>query len=506
MTDSAGTPPEPDPPAGASGPGTPAGDAPSNHPAPDQAPDPAPDRAPRPAPGPAPAPAAGAASRAASGKGRAPKGGGGKKRRRRTPRPAGGQVRNGTRASKTARANPAAPNRTQEPATAPSGPTRATGPAGRAAGRLTGFRPRGLRVIAFLGALAVLAAAGAGWWLYKKLDENITTDLSAAAELERYARERPSALVRGARNILLIGSDTRAGSGNAQYGRDKGVQRSDTTILLHLAAHGRGATAVSVPRDLMVRIPSCRKRDGTRSAPQFAQFNWAFGLGGTACTVRTLEKLTGIRIDHHVVIDFRGFKEMVNAVGGVRVCVSKPINDPDARVNLKAGARTLNGEQALGYVRARKSLGNGSDTERMDRQQQFLGALINKVQSNGVLLNPTRLYPVLDAATRSVTTDPGLDSLKDLYDLSRAMRSVPTEKVQFLTVPRRPYPGNPNRDELVQPRANSLFQRLRDDEPVVVVPGDGQNEAGSTSRRKRDASPSTTPTFTGTNAAAGTCK
>jgi LCP family protein required for cell wall assembly len=269
-------------------------------------------------------------------------------------------------------------------------------------------------------------------------------------------------------------------------------------------------TAVSVPRDLMVRIPSCRKRDGSRTTPTFAQFNFAFEFGGTACTVRTLEKLTGIRVDHHVVIDFRGFKDMVNAVGGVRVCVTKPINDPDARVSLKPGARTLNGEQALGYVRARKSLGNGSDTERMDRQQQFLGALINKVQSNGVLLNPTRLYPVLDAATRAVTTDPGLDSLKDLYDLSRAMRSVPTEKVQFLTVPRRPYRANPNRDELVQPRANSLFKRLRDDAPVAVVPGDGQEsgseEPADSSRRKRDASLSATPTFTGTNAAAGTCK
>ncbi|MEV3990207.1 LCP family protein [Streptomyces sp. NPDC049837] len=464
VTDSAGTPPEPDRPAGASGPGTPAGDAPSDQ--------------------------------GAAGKGRTPTGGGtgggksagkgagrnsgkgGKKRRQRTARPA-------------------------EPAPRP-----VAVPAGPATPRRTRFRPRGLRAIAFVGAVVVLAAAGVGWWLYKKLDENITTDLSAAEELERYERERPSALVRGARNILLIGSDTRAGSGNAQYGRDKGTQRSDTTILLHLAAHGRSATAVSVPRDLMVWIPSCRKRDGSRTSPQFAQFNWAFERGGTACTVRTLEKLTGIRVDHHVVIDFRGFKDMVDAVGGVRVCVREPIDDPDARVNLKAGARTLNGDQALGYVRARKSLGNGSDTERMDRQQQFLGALVNKVQSNGVLLNPTRLYPVLDAATKSVTTDPGLDSLKDLYDLSRAMRSVPTEKVQFLTIPRRPYRDNPNRDELVQPRANSLFKRLRDDEPVVVVPGDGQNETGSgeSSRRKRGTSPSSTPTFAGTNAAVRTCR
>ncbi|MET9801542.1 LCP family protein [Streptomyces sp. NPDC006368] len=392
-----------------------------------------------------------------------------------------------------------APGAGSEPSRAAGGPGRLPGDGPADGGRAR----RWLRWGALGSSVVVLVAAGGGWWVYKKLDANITTDTTAAAELERYERERPSSLVRGARNILLIGSDTRAGKGNAKYGPDGDGQRSDTTILLHLAANGRGATAVSLPRDLMVTVPSCRKRDGTRTRPQFTQFNWAFQLGGTACTVRTVERLTRIRVDHHMVIDFRGFKDMVDAVGGVRVCVREPINDPDARVRLKAGAQTLRGEQALGYVRARKTLGNGSDTERMDRQQQFLGALVNKVQSNGVLLNPARLYPVLDAATKSITTDPGLDSLRDLYDLARAMRSVPTEKVQFLTVPRQPYTGDPNRDQLVQPKANSLFKRLRDDAPVIVVPADRRPSRGEPDGDT--SSPSATPTFAGTNAAVGAC-
>ncbi|MEE1755973.1 LCP family protein [Streptomyces sp. SP18CS02] len=383
-----------------------------------------------------------------------------------------------------------------------SGEGGAAGAAGRAGA--DGNRRRSwLRWTALGSSVVVLAAAGGGWWLYRKLDANITTDHSAAAELERYERERPASLVRGARNILMIGSDTRAGEGNAEYGRDKGTQRSDTTILVHLAANGASATAVSVPRDLMVQHPSCLKPDGTRTAARFVQFNSAFEAGGTACTIRTLEKLTGVRVDHHMVIDFRGFKDMVDAVGGVRVCVREPVKDADARIDLKAGPQTLHGEQALGYVRARKSLGNGSDTERMDRQQQFLGALVSKVQSNGVLLNPARLYPVLDAATRSITTDPGLGSLKDLYYLARAMRSVPTEKVQFLTVPRRPYSADPNRDELVQPQAGRLFKRLRDDAPVVVVPNDASR---SEPDADASASPSATPTFAGTNAADGSCE
>ncbi|MEV7571109.1 LCP family protein [Streptomyces tanashiensis] len=367
-----------------------------------------------------------------------------------------------------------------------------------------------LRWTALGCAVVVLAAAGVGWWLYRKLDDNITTDTTAAAELEKYEKERPPAGTSAARNILLIGSDTRAGEGNRKYGRDKGTQRSDTTILLHLEAGKSSATAVSLPRDLMVTIPSCRKADGTRTREQFAQFNWAFEFGGTACTIRTVEKLTGIRIDHHMVIDFRGFKKMVDAVDGVEVCLKEPVNDPDSKLKLPAGRQTLHGEQALGFVRARKSLGNGSDTERMDRQQQFLGALVNKVQSDGVLLNPTKLYPVLDAATKAITTDPGLDSLRDLYDLARSMRAIPTEKVQFLTVPRRSYRYDANRDELVQPAASELFRQLREDRPVVVTPESDKEDGGRSGDGKPDDAespgPSITPTFTGRNAAEGVCE
>ncbi|NUL07353.1 LCP family protein [Streptomyces lunaelactis] len=364
-----------------------------------------------------------------------------------------------------------------------------------------------LRWVALGTSLVLLAAAAVGWWFYRKLDGNITTDTTAAAELETYEKERPTPVALDAQNILLLGSDTRSGD-NSKYGRDDGgSQRSDTTILLHIAADRRSATAISIPRDLMVSIPSCRKPDGTRTKKQFSQFNWAFEFGGTACTIRTVERFTGIRVDHHMVVDFSGFKDMVDAVDGVEVCLKEPIDDADAHLRLPAGKQTLNGEQALGFVRARKSIGNGSDTERMDRQQQFLAALVKKMQSNGVMLNPTRLYPVLDAATKSLTTDPGLDSLRDLYDLTRSLRSIPTEKVQFLTVPRQPYAADPNRDELVEPESGQLFKRLREDKPVTVVTGDKDTDS---TNEKPDGSgpgsPSPTPTFSGTNAAAAMCK
>ncbi|WP_405440209.1 LCP family protein [Streptomyces avidinii] len=407
----------------------------------------------------------------------------------------------------------------------PGGTDAAGGPGRPPRGR--GRRRRMLRRIGLGMVLLVLAGTVTGWWLYNKLDGNITEDTSAAAELRRYERERPAHLATGAQNILLIGSDSRSGRNNAGYGRDKGTQRSDTTILLHLPQDRRSATAVSIPRDLMTDIPICTQVDGSRTGEQFAQFNWAFQWGGAACTIRTVEKLTGIRIDHHMVIDFGGFKKMVDAIGGVEVCLKEPVNDAEAKLRLAAGRQTLQGEKALGFVRARHSLGNGSDTERMDRQQQFLGSLVKKVQSNGVLLNPARLYPLLDAATSSVTTDPELASLRGLYELVRGMRDIPTEQVKFLTVPRKPYAPNPNRDELVEPAAEQLFQQLRTDKPVTVTPpkpeptpapaeaADEDTESGTSGTSDTDVdgtdegtvtSPVPVPTFTGTTAGNADCR
>ncbi|MGW4034122.1 LCP family glycopolymer transferase [Streptomyces sp. NPDC004838] len=393
---------------------------------------------------------------------------------------------------------------------------------GAGAGEAPRKKRHWIRWAALGTSLVVLAASGAAWWFYRKLDANITTDTTAAAELQTYEKERPVPIVLDAQNILLLGSDSRAGKGNSRYGRDDGgSQRADTAILLHIAADRQSSTAVSLPRDLMATIPACRRADGSRTREHFGQFNSAFEIGGAACTIRTVERMTGVRIDHHMVVDFSGFKEMVDAVDGVEVCLKEPVNDPAAKLRLRAGEQTLNGEQALGFVRARKSLGDGSDTERMSRQQHFLASLVKKVQSDGVLLNPAKLYPVLDAATKSLTTDPGLDTLRDLYDLARSIRSIPTEGVQFLTVPRQPYAANRNRDELVQPAASQLFEQLREDSPITVVPpegsglseGDGTTgdaEKGADSRRKPNdtgsGTPSPRPSFSGTNAAVGLCE
>lgn len=369
-----------------------------------------------------------------------------------------------------------------------------SGPAPRPVRR----RRRWLRWVALGTSVLVLAAAGTGWALYQKLNGNITTDKDTAEELQRHEAERPVPADNKAENILLLGSDSRDGE-NSEYGRGGGTERSDTTMLLHLPEDRASATAVSLPRDLMVDIPSCRKQDGSSTRAQLAQFNWAFEFGGAACTIRTVEKLTGIRIDHHLIVDFTGFKDIVNAVGGVEVCLAEAVDDSDAKLDLEAGRQILQGDDALGYVRARKSF-DGSDTQRMDRQQQFLGSLVQKVRTNGVLLNPRKLYPFLDAATSALTADSGLNSLKELYDLASGLRDIPEERVQFLTVPRQPYSLDTNRDELVQPAADRLFDRLRADKPIEV--GDKQADSGD---GKKAGDGSSSPTYRGTTAARDTC-
>jgi LCP family protein required for cell wall assembly len=333
--------------------------------------------------------------------------------------------------------------------------------------RTTGDPRRWLRWVALGSALLLVVGAGVSWLLYAHLEDNIHTDTGAEAELRRHMAERPPPGANGTQNVLIIGTDSRSGN-NDTYGADSGTARSDTVILLHLSAGRGSATAVSIPRDLMVNVPSCRKPDGHQTAAQFAQFNWSFAWGGAACAIRTVEHLTGIRIDHHVQLDFTGFKRMVDSVDGVEVCVPYPVHDRDAKLDLAPGRQLLHGEQALGYVRARHGFGDGSDTERMDRQQAFLASLVRRMQSNGVLFNPTKLYPVLDAATSSITADPGMNSLTKLYDVIRGLQRTPTDRIRFLTVPREPYADDYNRDQLVHPQADQLFAALRADQPVAV--------------------------------------
>ena len=303
-------------------------------------------------------------------------------------------------------------------------------------------RGRVLRIIAGLAALAVIATAlvGAGMeFLYGRLQGNITS-----VDVSQVIGRAPNTTVVDEDGnyqpltILLMGSDSREGQPDARYG-DPSIHsnaRSDTTILLHVGADRSFATAVSIPRDTWVTIPECPRSGTGEMAGGFeAKFNTAFEIGGPGCTMKLVEQMTGLQIDHFAVIDFIGFTNVVNALGGVEVCLTEAVDDPDSDLVLPAGTSLVDGEQALAFVRARKTLSDGSDLSRIKRQQAFLSSMIREATAAQVLLNPVRLYSVLDAATSSLTTDPGLADRDVLQQTALSLRGVQPGDITFLTMP-----------------------------------------------------------------------
>ena len=324
---------------------------------------------------------------------------------------------------------------------------------------------------------------------YKHLEGNIS-----AIDISKRLGDRPDAVkVAGPTqpiNVLVMGSDTRDGAnGRGIGGSTPGL--SDTTMILHLSANRKFAYGISLPRDAMVQRPSCLTKDGKRTSPaQLIQFNTAYSVGGPACTVKTVEQLTGIRINHFVVVDFVGFKAMVNALHGVRICVPEEVNDNVGHINLAKGTYTVTGQQALDYVRVRHDIGLPTgDIGRMKRQQAFIAAMIKKVVSAGTLTNPLRLFNFLNAATASISTDPEFANLKQLVSLGNSLKNIGLDKVQFITVPWRPYAPDPNRVEWA-PEATDLWKLIKRDKNLGSRFNDGAVSAGPT--------PTPTPTPTGT--------
>ncbi|WP_149263082.1 LCP family protein [Actinomadura sp. K4S16] len=314
--------------------------------------------------------------------------------------------------------------------------------------RVLGWVSIGLSVVLVAGSLTAY-----GFW--RRLDGQIDREDVGG----KLGDHRPPKL-NNSLNILLMGSDSRAGE-NARYGAEAG-QRSDTTILLHISPGGESAIGVSFPRDSMVRMPPCKRRNGTTVPAQFGMINAAFSNGGPACTWKTIESLTKIHIDHYVEVDFAGFKRVVDALGGVEICVPKRIDDPKAELHLRAGRQIVHGDQALGYVRTRYVLGDGSDLDRIKRQQAFMASVVKKATDKGMLTDPGRTYDFLSASTKSIKADKGL-SLSVMQRLAGSLRGMSAGKVRFVTVPVEAYPQDRNRVQFAQAAAEPLFRSIRED-------------------------------------------
>ncbi|MFG1689832.1 LCP family protein [Nonomuraea sp. NPDC049269] len=324
-----------------------------------------------------------------------------------------------------------------------------------------------MRVLAWISiATTSLMVAGAltGYTLYRDAFSNI----NQRSVNKDIINPRPPET--GALNVLLVGSDTRAGKGNAKYGQadarkaDAGGKRTDTIILMHISPNRDQARLISFPRDSMVQIPKCKNETTKQEMPpRRDMINSAYSSGGVACTMSTLETLTGIRVDHFVEVDFSGFKNIVDALDGIEICLANGVDDKNSHLKLPAGKSLLNGEQALGYVRLRH-YGDGSDIQRIKRQQIFLSKVVQKATSSQLLTDVGKLRAFIKATAKSVTMDPDLaNDTTQLIEIATSAQKMTAGGVKFTTIPWQPDPEDKNRVIWRQPDANDLFNAIKSD-------------------------------------------
>ncbi|MBV9792467.1 MAG: LCP family protein [Actinobacteria bacterium] len=296
-----------------------------------------------------------------------------------------------------------------------------------------------------------------------------------------------------AENILVIGSDSRAGT-DGQFGSTQAIQgaRSDTMMVLHILPNHQGAVVISFPRDSLAPIIGCQP-DGTGTKGQTAQpgqsemLNATFAAGGAACLWKTLEQTTGIYIDHFIEINFAGFTSVVNDLGGVNVCLPEAIDDPASGLNLTAGEHHVNGTQALAFVRERH-VGLGSDLQRIQRQQYFMAALLQQIDSQQVLSNVPKVFAIARDVAKTLTTDSGL-SVNDMRNIAMSLKGLNTKGVQFTQVPVVPDPNDSAHVLWQQPQSAQLFSEIAHDQ---TVPAKAKAKASATPAASASASASVT--------------
>jgi LCP family protein required for cell wall assembly len=342
----------------------------------------------------------------------------------------------------------------------------------RAPGTQSSAHPWLRRLTAGLSITTLLLTALSGGAVYalSGLGKNIGAVDTSTLE-EKY---RPKAVVQtdtSPMNLLIMGSDSREGDGNDAYGSFGGA-RSDTTLLVHLYEGRKDAVVVSIPRDSWVEIAGCTQSDGSKTYPYKTKFNAAFAFGGPVCTIKTVEKLTDVRIDNFVVVDFKAFKTVVDAIGGVEVCLTTPAYDPvvpgrgGSGLNLPAGYSTISGEQALAFVRARESLGDGSDLSRIERQQDFIGSMIRGMTEKGLLKSPQMIYRVLAAITSSIEANPEFANIQALQEFTLSLGGLSPSRIKFVTLP---YELKGDGNVHWYSETEKLWEAIRDDEPWPAV-------------------------------------
>ncbi|WP_348786767.1 LCP family protein [Leifsonia sp. NPDC080035] len=380
-------------------------------------------------------------------------------------------------------------------------------------GRLPERRARGPLARLLAGTLAVLTVSAGAVAAYAVGDtlQSLKPSIHLVSASGKSVTPPAVGAESGEVNILLAGTDTRTGQGGQFSTADElagssGAGNNDVTMVLHLSADHKHASVISIPRDLMVPVPSCPTTNGSTSAQSSAQFNTTLSTGGLSCVVLTAEALTGLTIPYAAEISFDGVTAMSNAVGGVTVCLATPLVDPYVGLDLTAGDQTLVGSDALAFVRSRHGVGDGSDLGRISNQQLFLSALLRKATSAGVLGNPLTLYSLAKAATSNIQLSDTLSSPTTLVSIGLALKSVPLRDFVFVQYPTMTDPDDPNRVVPEPTGVDALKRALTTDTPVVLTGTTGSGteaapSATSTASPTATAGPTATPTPTPTSAA-----
>ncbi|MET3721864.1 LCP family protein [Arthrobacter sp. UYEF21] len=330
-------------------------------------------------------------------------------------------------------------------------------------GRRLSFRraPRWFRAVtALVSVLLVGAVAFGGYWAWRLQSNIVTSDLSAGGQRSEGAVNDSTDRLQ----VLVLGTDTRSGA-NGQYGTEdqsSGYGQSDVMMLLDISADNSHVNVISLPRDLLVDVPACTDKKTNQKYPEQkdAQINSAMAQAGIGCAVDTVNKLTGLEVDHFMMADFNAVKELSNAVGGVEVCVSDAVDDPDSGLRLPKGTSQVQGDQALAFLRTRHGFANGGDLGRIKAQQAFLGSLTRKLKSDGTLGNPQKMLTIADTVTKNLTVDSGIASAPALLTIANRLKNIDPANVNFITVPTVPA-ADPNRLSLDEPAASNFFAGLR---------------------------------------------
>ncbi|MFF4558979.1 LCP family protein [Streptomyces sp. NPDC001422] len=335
-------------------------------------------------------------------------------------------------------------------------------------------------------AFVLIAASGAAYAYLKHLEGNVqATDIGDSGK-DGFSKDE-------AFNILIIGTDKRTGKGNEGYGDKNSVGHADTNILLHVSKDRTNATAMSIPRDLVVDIPECKTKldDGTEKVippTRNVRFNTSLGQEdrNPGCTMDTVKAVTGISVDHFAMVDFNAVKTLTSAVGGVEVCLAKDVDDPDSHLKLSAGKHTIEGEQALAFVRTRHSFGNQGDLDRIKVQQQFMASLMRKMSSGDTLTNPKKLIDLAEAATKALTVDTGIAKVTTLKDMALELKKVPTKNITFTTVPviDNPADGVIHKTVIVNPTTSQpVFDAIKNDVSFTAVKQKAKKEKAEVTAR-----------------------